>query len=289
MRDLIAARGALRIDELARDFGVSEMTIRRDLDELEALGFARRVRGGAIALGPEPWEQRHQHNARAKSRIADKLLPMVPASGTVAFDASTTIYRLAASLETARDLVVVTNGWDTFQSMKGTPGVTASLTGGTEESRTGSLVGPMAVRAAKYQRHIRGLTPDAIALLQQYSWPGNIRELRNVLERVHVETVGDVIGRKAFLEWVEERSRFYPGSWDLRAREAARAERPALIPPYAGSGRPARPMLYSGAGEVIDVVPQQLDPSTSPAPVAEAIDITPEPPREITRERLEHA
>ena len=149
MRDLIAARGAVRIDELARDFGVSEMTVRRDLDELEALGFARRVRGGAIALGPEPWEQRHQHNARAKSRIADKLLPMVPASGTVALDASTTIYRLAASLETARDLVVVTNGWDTFHSMKGTPGVTASLTGGTEEPRTGSLVGPMAVRAAQ--------------------------------------------------------------------------------------------------------------------------------------------
>lgn len=149
MRDLIAARGAVRIDQLARDFGVSEMTIRRDLDELEALGFARRVRGGAIALGPEPWEQRHQHNARAKARIADKLLPMVPASGTVAFDASTTIYRLAASIETARDLVVVTNGWDTFHSMRGTPGVTASLTGGTEEPRTGSLVGPMAVRAAQ--------------------------------------------------------------------------------------------------------------------------------------------
>lgn len=149
LRDLIAERGAVRIDELARDFGVSEMTIRRDLDELEALGFARRVRGGAIALGPEPWEQRHQHNARAKAKIAEKLLRLVPPSGTVAFDASTTIYRLAASLQTARDLVVVTNGWDTFQSMKGTPGVTASLTGGTEEPRTGSLVGPMAVRAAE--------------------------------------------------------------------------------------------------------------------------------------------
>lgn len=149
LRDLIAERGAVRIDELARDFGVSEMTIRRDLDELEALGFARRVRGGAIAGGPEPWEQRHRHNARAKAKIAEKLLPMVPASGTVAFDASTTIYRLAASLQTARDLVVVTNGWDTFHSMKGTPGVNASLTGGTEEPRTGSLVGPMAVRAAE--------------------------------------------------------------------------------------------------------------------------------------------
>jgi hypothetical protein len=36
--------------------------------------------------------------------------------------------------------------WDTFHSMKGTPGVTATLTGGSEEPRTGSLVGPMAVR-----------------------------------------------------------------------------------------------------------------------------------------------
>ncbi len=149
LRDLIAEQGAVRIDELAQSFGVSEMTVRRDLDELEALGFARRVRGGAIALGPEPWEQRHQHNAKAKAKIAEKLLTLVPASGTVAFDASTTIYRLAASIEAARDLIVVTNGWDTFHSMKGTPGISASLTGGTEEPRTGSLVGPMAVRTAQ--------------------------------------------------------------------------------------------------------------------------------------------
>ena len=55
VRGLISDRGAVRIDELAADFGVSEMTIRRDLDELEALGVARRVRGGALALGPEPF------------------------------------------------------------------------------------------------------------------------------------------------------------------------------------------------------------------------------------------
>lgn len=149
VRDLIADRGAVRIDELAREFGVSEMTIRRDLDELEALGLARRVRGGAIATGPEPWERRHQHNARAKAKIAEKLHPMVPTVGTVAFDASTTIYRLAASISNVRDLVVVTNGWDTFHSLKGVPGATAFLTGGSEEPRTGSLVGPMASRAAQ--------------------------------------------------------------------------------------------------------------------------------------------
>ena len=45
----------MRIDRLATEFGVSEMTIRRDLDELEALGVARRIRGGAVATGPEPF------------------------------------------------------------------------------------------------------------------------------------------------------------------------------------------------------------------------------------------
>lgn len=149
VKGLIAEHGAVRIDELATVFGVSEMTIRRDLDELETLGLARRVRGGAVALGPEPFAQRHRHNARGKAKISEKLLPLLPASGTVAFDASTTIYRLAASLEGARDLVVVTNGLDTFHALTDKPGVTATLTGGSEEPRTGSLVGPIAVRAAQ--------------------------------------------------------------------------------------------------------------------------------------------
>lgn len=144
----------------------------------------------------------------------------------------------------------------------------------------------------KYQRYILGLTPDAIVLLQQYDWPGNIRELRNVLERVHVETTAEVIGSKAFQEWVEERSRFYPGSWDLHAREATLADRTALIPPYAGPSYPRLPAgagLPAAAGEIIDVVPQRLDPMTPPTSIDGTIDITPEPPQELTRERLERA
>lgn len=149
VRDLINDRGTVRIDELAADFGVSEMTMRRDLDELEALGTARRVRGGAIALGPEHFSQRHRHNARAKTRIAEKLKSILPASGTVALDASTTIYRLAAAIDSVRDLVIVTNGPDTFGSLAGKPGVTAYLTGGMSDPRTDSLVGPVSARTAE--------------------------------------------------------------------------------------------------------------------------------------------
>lgn len=141
--------GRVRIDDLAEEFEVSAMTIRRDLDELEGLGVARRVRGGAVAIGPEPFQQRHRHNAKAKARIAQKLVGLMPPTGVVALDASSTVHRLAASMGPARDLVVVTNGIDTLQSLSRTTGVTPMLTGGSPEPRTGSLVGPLAVQSAE--------------------------------------------------------------------------------------------------------------------------------------------
>lgn len=149
IRQQLSEKGRVRIDELAAAFGVSEMTIRRDLDELEVLGVARRIRGGALAVGPEPFAARHRHNARAKGLIADKLRRLVPESGTIALDASSTVYRLAAELDGARDLVVVSNGLDTFNSLEGKAGITTILTGGIREPRTGSLVGPVASRSAE--------------------------------------------------------------------------------------------------------------------------------------------
>ncbi|MDX6266666.1 MAG: DeoR family transcriptional regulator, fructose operon transcriptional repressor, partial [Frankiales bacterium] len=52
MRDVLEKDGALRLADVAVDLGVSEMTVRRDLQQLESLGIARRVRGGAVALTP---------------------------------------------------------------------------------------------------------------------------------------------------------------------------------------------------------------------------------------------
>lgn len=144
----LGTEGSITIAAAAEALGVSEMTIRRDLAELEQQGTARRVRGGARAVGPQPFSTRTSTAARAKSRIATKLAPLVPADGAVAFDASSTVLRLASALGAARDLTVLTNGPDTFAALQGRPGVTALLTGGRLEPRTGSLVGPLACRGA---------------------------------------------------------------------------------------------------------------------------------------------
>jgi len=148
LSETLTVDGSVTIAAAAEALRVSDMTIRRDLAELEDRGTARRVRGGARALGPQSFAERRQRAGRAKTRIAAKLSGLVPAQGVVAFDASSTIMRLASGMDAARDLTVLTNGPDTFAALQGLPGVTATLTGGRLEPRTGSLVGPLACRSA---------------------------------------------------------------------------------------------------------------------------------------------
>lgn len=72
----------------------------------------------------------------------------MPETGAIAIDASSTLLRLAASIPGARDLTVVTNGPATFEALQGKAGLHPVLTCGELEARTGSLIGPVAVRAA---------------------------------------------------------------------------------------------------------------------------------------------
>jgi DeoR family fructose operon transcriptional repressor len=140
--------GEVAITSAADALAVSAMTVRRDLVELEERGVARRVRGGARAVGPVSFDERHHTAMRAKSRIAAKLAGLIPTTGAIAFDASSTVLRATAVLQRARDLTVLTNGPDTFHALQGIAGVEPVLTGGRLEARTGSLVGPLACRSA---------------------------------------------------------------------------------------------------------------------------------------------
>lgn len=85
--------------------------------------------------------------------IAEKLLPMVPTSGAIAIDSSSTMACLAHLLVAARDLLVVTNGLETFDSLQGRPGIRPVLTGGDRDQRTSSLVGPIAEATARSFRY----------------------------------------------------------------------------------------------------------------------------------------
>jgi DeoR family fructose operon transcriptional repressor len=145
---LLQRDGAVVLAEVAGAYGVSEMTIRRDLFDLERAGVARRVRGGAVAVGPELFQRRQQRAAGAKQAISAKLMALVPTGGAIALDASSTIHRFAVDLS-AGDLTVVTSGLETFAALRGRTGVRSYLTGGEIEEATGSLVGAVAQRTIR--------------------------------------------------------------------------------------------------------------------------------------------
>jgi DeoR family transcriptional regulator, fructose operon transcriptional repressor len=145
---LLERDGAVILADAAESYGVSEMTIRRDLFEMEQAGLARRVRGGAVAVGPQLFQRRQQKAASAKRAIALKMLALLPRTGAVAMDASSTVHRLAVEMEPA-DLTILTSGIETFSVLSTKKDVRAILTGGELERRTGALVGPVAQRTIR--------------------------------------------------------------------------------------------------------------------------------------------
>lgn len=143
--EALQRNGTVQLADAAESLGVSEITIRRDLLEIERSGLARRVRGGAVAVGPQRFLRRQQMAAAGKQVISEKLQGLIPSTGSVVVDASSTMHRMAIDLH-AGDLTVVTTGMETFAVLSGRPGVRAVLTGGELESSTGALVGPAAHR-----------------------------------------------------------------------------------------------------------------------------------------------
>lgn len=146
--EILGRDGSVRLESAAAELGVSPMTIRRDLVDLEAEGFARRVRGGAVAVTlARPYVERMATGSAPKALIAQKALALVPSSGAVAIDASTTSSMLINALDSP-GLIVATNSLDNAAGARRRPGVRSILVGGELDEATGSFVGPIACSAA---------------------------------------------------------------------------------------------------------------------------------------------
>ncbi len=146
---LVNAEGQAVASELARRFGVSDMTIRRDLGTLEDMGLVIRVHGGAIAGERSRFTNRLSTNARAKAKAVAKLADFLPETGCVYFDGSTTVLNLVKALKGRTRLQVATNNVETFNRLAAVKGPTPILLGGSLDTRTDNLIGPLALRSVE--------------------------------------------------------------------------------------------------------------------------------------------
>jgi DeoR/GlpR family transcriptional regulator of sugar metabolism len=145
--DLIRVRGFAALEELVRELGVSESTVRRDLDALEEQGSAKRTHGGVLYAGGMPrlaeFDERQPANWAAKRAIAAKAAELIGDGETVLLDGGTTTYEVARLL-VGRSLQVVTNSLPVANLFASESRSDLVLLGGYVSPRTGVCLGPYA-------------------------------------------------------------------------------------------------------------------------------------------------
>ncbi|MFC4335523.1 DeoR/GlpR family DNA-binding transcription regulator [Salininema proteolyticum] len=151
--EVLAEKGAVRVTELVDAFGVSDMTIRRDLDFLSELGKLNKVHGGAtrvdLSAAAEPgFTAKKVREQAEKTAIAKTAASYVKPGQAIAISAGTTTWMMAQQLADTPQLTVVTNSIpvaDVFYR-NGRADQTVILTGGIR-TPSDALVGPFAVNS----------------------------------------------------------------------------------------------------------------------------------------------
>jgi DeoR/GlpR family transcriptional regulator of sugar metabolism len=144
--------GSTHVSDLAASFGVSEMTVRRDLRALARDGRLERVRGGAVnATSERPFDEIVVERLEAKDRIGAAAAAMVEDGQTVMIDIGTTTLQAARHLH-GRKITVVTTSLAVYEELVPDPDIELILPGGLVRRNYRSLVGILAESSLRQLR-----------------------------------------------------------------------------------------------------------------------------------------
>jgi DeoR/GlpR family transcriptional regulator of sugar metabolism len=153
---------SVSVADLAAEHGVSEMTIRRDLDELAQQGVVRRVRGGALSLllrGEEPpFGARERESAEAKRRIGVEVASLLADGEAVLLDGGTTALEVARAMRERR-LTVVPLAMQSAIELSTAPRVRLVLPGGQVRPGELNFYGPLtesSIQALRFDTAVLG-------------------------------------------------------------------------------------------------------------------------------------
>lgn len=152
VKALLDAQGTVSVKEISDALDVSEMTVRRDLEELSAAGDIERVHGGARRCSSpvrSMLRREYTHDEKRSKQMAEKdeaaclAAGLIEEGSTIFLGTGTTVEQMVGYLPEGR-LRVVTNSINIFNLLAGRDDRELYLTGGAFRERTGAFVGPMA-------------------------------------------------------------------------------------------------------------------------------------------------
>ncbi len=140
--------GKVLVNDLAEEFGVSDETIRRDLDKLQEEGLAEKFYGGAIkkenTFFDLPFHVRQGSNTAEKRKIAELILPLIHDGDYIALDSSTTALEVIKAAKSRTNLTVITNSVEILIEFSQRHDWNIISTGGALKTGSLSLVGSTA-------------------------------------------------------------------------------------------------------------------------------------------------
>jgi DeoR/GlpR family transcriptional regulator of sugar metabolism len=145
---VIQKDGHATAGELSRIYGVSEITIRRDLSELAGRGYVRRAHGGAMVLSPNPQEppiiQRLLENKQCKEAIAKTAATLIQDGESIFIGSGSTAAYVPHYLTHHKHLTVVTNALNISTDLATALDITVVVLGGMMRHEELSLIGHIA-------------------------------------------------------------------------------------------------------------------------------------------------
>jgi len=147
--DLLERERTVSVEELSTRFGVSEVTIRKDLTQLEERGFLQRVHGGAVfaprVLYNPSFKEKEHMRSDAKRAIAQRALEEVHEGESIILDAGSTTLALARLIRRHRKrLVIITNSIPVALELAGST-LDVLLLGGHLRHHSLAMIGPATV------------------------------------------------------------------------------------------------------------------------------------------------
>ena len=142
---IVSKNGGVKTSTLSELFNVSEMTILRDLAELEQQGILKRVYGGAVAVIGSTRDissiLRKRIHTTEKNVIAEKALKLISNGESLFLDGSTTVVSLAKKINTKKGITIITYSLDIINEIKSNNDLKIICTGGEFQETTLSFVG----------------------------------------------------------------------------------------------------------------------------------------------------
>lgn len=156
--DVVLAEGSVRIEHLAERFGISLMTVHRDLDELESRGVLRKSRGLATATSTSLIESSGAYRASRqlaeKEALAVAAMEFVEPGQALFLDDSTTVMHMARHLPTKAPITVITNFLTVINELSDERDVSLIALGGEFHKWCSAFMGRVTIEA------IAGLRAD---------------------------------------------------------------------------------------------------------------------------------